>query len=219
MEPFAVKQAAFVTSVGLGSPYPPPAETGVEIALVGKSNVGKSTLINSLCNNYKLARVSSSPGKTRLINYFLLNRQFYLVDLPGYGFAKAPKSEQQKWGKLMEDYLSSGRLTHLFLLLDIRHAPTAEDKQMFQWALYYGLPFTLVAMKADKVAKSKRRQAACAAAKLLGAPPAAIPYSGETGDGRAELLNAMGGIVNDHISLRNPKTPIDIGSSLLHNME
>ncbi|MEA5059536.1 MAG: YihA family ribosome biogenesis GTP-binding protein [Clostridia bacterium] len=219
MEPFAIRQAAFVTSVGLGGEYPSPLETGVEIALVGKSNVGKSSLINSLCNNYKLARVSSSPGKTRLINYFSLNRQFYLVDLPGYGFAKAPKTEKEKWGRLMEAYLSSGRVTHLFLLLDIRHAPTAEDKQMFQWVLYYGVPFTLVATKADKIAKSKRRQAANAAAKLLGAPPVALPYSGETAEGRSELLDCMGKIVEDHISLQILKTPIDIDSSLLHNME
>lgn len=219
MEPFAIKQAEFITSVGLGSEYPPPSETGVEIALVGKSNVGKSSLINSLCNNYKLARVSASPGKTRLINYFTINRQFYLVDLPGYGFAKAPKTEKEKWGQLMEQYLSSGRVTHLFLLLDIRHEPTAEDKQMFQWVLYYGVPFTLVATKSDKLARSKRRQAANAAAKLLGAPPAALAYSGETGEGRVELLEAMGQIVSDHISLQNTKTPIDIDSSLLHNME
>ena len=190
MEPFAIKQATFLTSVGLGTPYPPAVDTGVEIAMVGKSNVGKSSLINSLCNNFKLARVSSSPGKTRLINYFLINREFYLVDLPGYGFAKAPKTEQQKWGQ-----------------------------QMFQWILYYGVPFTLVATKADKLAKSKRTQAANAAAKLLGAPPAALAYSSETGDGRQMLLDTMGNIVKDHISLHNPKTPIDIDTSLLHNME
>ena len=119
----------------------------------------------------------------------------------------------------MESYLSSGRVTHIFLLLDIRHAPTAEDKQMFQWILYYGVPFTLVATKADKLAKSKRAQAANAAAKLLGAPPAALAYSSETGDGRQMLLDTMGNIVKDHISLHNPKTPIDIDTSLLHNME
>ena len=219
MEPFAIKQATFLTSVGLGTPYPPAGPTGMEIAMVGKSNVGKSSLINSLCNNRKLAKVSSSPGKTRLINFFLINQAFYLVDLPGYGFAKAPKTEQQKWGQLMESYLSSGRVTHIFLLLDIRHAPTAEDKQMFQWILYYGVPFTLVATKADKLAKSKRAQVANAAAKLLGAPPAALAYSSETGDGRQMLLDTMGNIVKDHISLHNPKTPIDIDTSLLHNME
>ena len=119
----------------------------------------------------------------------------------------------------MESYLSSGRVTHIFLLLDIRHAPTAEDKQMFQWILYYGVPFTLVATKSDKLAKSKRAQAANAAAKLLGAPPAALAYSSETGDGRQMLLDTMGNIVKDHISLHSPKTPIDIDTSLLHNME
>ena len=202
---FSVKQAEFLTSFGLGGACP--ERRGAEIAMVGKSNVGKSSLINSLCNNYKLARTSSSPGKTRLINFFLVNRSFYLVDLPGYGFAKAPKTEKEKWGKLIEEYLSSGRLTHIFLLLDIRHAPTAEDRQMFAWILYYGVPFTLIATKSDKVAKSKRQQAANAAAKLLGAPPAAIPYSVETGEGKDALLEQIGRIVAD-AEMR--KTPIDI---------
>lgn len=195
MEPFAIKQAAFLTSVGQGSAYPPAA--CCEIAIVGKSNVGKSSLINSLCNNKKLAKTSQTPGKTRLINFFLINRSFHLVDLPGYGFARASKTEQQGWGELMESYLGSGRVRHLFLLLDIRHAPTAEDRQMFQWLLYYGVPFTLVATKADKLAKSKRQQAANAAAKALGAPPYAIPFSTETGDGRDALLTRIGQILQD----------------------
>ncbi len=195
MEPFAIKQAAFLTSVGQGSAYPPAA--CCEIAIVGKSNVGKSSLINSLCNNKKLAKTSQTPGKTRLINFFLLNRSFHLVDLPGYGFARASKTEQQGWGELMESYLGSGRVKHLFLLIDIRHAPTAEDRQMFRWLLYYGVPFTLVATKADKLAKSKRQQAANAAAKALGAPPYAIPFSTETGDGRDALLTRIGQILQD----------------------
>jgi len=195
MEPFAIKKAAFVTSVGAGSAYP--EQNRAEIAIVGKSNVGKSSLINHLCGNKKLAKTSSTPGKTRLINFFLLNNEFYLVDLPGYGFARASKTEQAGWGKLMEDYLSSGRVKHLFMLIDIRHAPTAEDKQMFEYVLYYGLPFTLIATKADKLAKSKRKQAAAAAAKQLGAPPAAIAYSSETGDGKEELLERIGQILMD----------------------
>ncbi len=202
---FSIKQAEFLTSFGLGGACP--ERRGAEIAMVGKSNVGKSSLINSLCNNYKLARTSSSPGKTRLVNFFLINRSFYLVDLPGYGFAKAPKTEKENWGKLIEEYLSSGRLTHIFLLLDIRHAPTAEDRQMFAWILYYGVPFTLIATKSDKLAKSKRQQAANVAAKLLGAPPAAIHYSAETGDGREMVLEQIGRIVAD-VEMR--KTPIDI---------
>lgn len=195
MQPFVIKQAEFVTSVGAGSAYPPPERA--EIAIVGKSNVGKSSLINHLCGNKKLAKTSQTPGKTRLINFFLLNRDFYLVDLPGYGFARASKTEQAEWGSLMEQYLSSGRVQHLFLLIDIRHAPTAEDRQMFEWVLYYGLPFTLIATKADKIAKSKRRQAANQAAKLLGAPPAAIPYSSESGDGKEAVLERIGQILQD----------------------
>lgn len=193
---FRIKQAAFVISVGVNTEeYPPPL--AAEIAIVGKSNVGKSSLINSLCNNNKLARISQTPGKTRLINYFILNREFYLVDLPGYGFAKAPKTEQQAWGELMEGYLASGRVNHLFLLLDIRHAPTLEDRQMFKWILYYGVPFTLVATKADKLARSKQQQAANTAAKALGAPPFAIPYSSASGAGREALLARMGQILQD----------------------
>jgi len=199
MEEFTIKKAEFVTSVGLGGAYPP--NDGVEIAIVGKSNVGKSSLINSLCNNFKLARTSSSPGKTRLINFFRLNGAFYLVDLPGYGFAKAPKAEKEKWGQLMEAYLKAGRLTHIFMLLDIRHAPTSDDKQMFQWILYYGVPFTLVATKSDKLSKSKRAQAANAAAKILGAPPAALAYSSETAEGRETLIKRIGEVVGDATAL------------------
>lgn len=195
MQPFAIKQAAFLTSVGAGTPYPPAA--CCEIAVVGKSNVGKSSLINSLCNNHKLARTSQTPGKTRLINFFLLNRAFHLVDLPGYGFARAGKEEQRIWSGLIEAYLGSGRVTHLFLLLDIRHAPTADDRQMYQWLLYYGVPFTLVATKSDKLARSRRQQAANAAAKALGAPPFAIPFSAQTGEGRAALTERIGQILAD----------------------
>ena len=195
MQPFAIKQAAFLPSVGAGTPYPPAA--CCEIAVVGKSNVGKSSLINSLCNNHKLARTSQTPGKTRLINFFLLNRAFHLVDLPGYGFARAGKEEQRSWSGLIEAYLGSGRVTHLFLLLDIRHAPTADDRQMYQWLLYYGVPFTLVATKSDKLARSRRQQAANAAAKALGAPPFAIPFSAQTGEGRAALTERIGQILAD----------------------
>lgn len=191
---FTIKSARFVTSAGIGSELP--ERLPHEIAIVGKSNVGKSSLINSLCGRNKLAKTSATPGKTRLINFFLLNEEFYLVDLPGYGYAAAPKSEQEKWGRLMEDYLSSGRVSHIYMLIDIRHEPTAHDRQMFGYIIYYGIPYTLIATKADKLAKSKRRQAACAAAKLLGAPPYAVAYSSETGDGRDELLERIDAVVH-----------------------
>ena len=191
---FTINSARFITSAGIGSPLP--EVNASEIAVVGKSNVGKSSLINSLTGRTKLAKTSATPGKTRLINFFLLNEEFYLVDLPGYGFAKAPKDEQKKWGELMESYLSSGRVKHIMMLIDIRHEPTAHDKQMFGYILYYGIPYTLVATKADKIAKTKRKQAANAAAKLLGAPPYAVAFSSETGDGREELLKRMDDVVH-----------------------
>ena len=209
---FAIKQAEFETSVALGSAYP--EKTSAEIAIVGKSNVGKSSLINSLCNNKKLARTSASPGKTRLINFIMINRDFHLVDLPGYGFAKAPKTEKEKWGRLMEDYLSSGRVDHIFMLIDIRHEPTADDKLMLQWIIYYNIPYTLIATKSDKLARSKRAQAANAAAKQLGAPPVAIPYSSETGEGRNAMLNRIGQVVED---VKMLKGSIDIQQDDTHN--
>ena len=204
MEPFAIKNAQFVTSVGRGGAYP--AALAHEIAIVGRSNVGKSSLINTIAHNAKLARISSVPGKTRLVNYFLANRSFYLVDLPGYGYAQRSKAEKEEWGALMEEYLSNGRPNHLFLLLDIRHDPSPEDRQMFSWILYYGVPYTLIATKADKIAKSKRKAAAAACAKALGAPPYAIPFSSLEKTGMEELLNQIGQIVQDPAA-EEPRRP------------
>ncbi|MEZ4509962.1 MAG: ribosome biogenesis GTP-binding protein YihA/YsxC [Eubacteriales bacterium] len=195
MEQFAINQASFLTSVGQGQSYPAPLPC--EIAVVGRSNVGKSSLINCLANNQKLARISQTPGKTRLVNYFLLNNAFYLVDLPGYGYAKRSKSEQKDWGDFIGGYVSSGRPKHLFLLLDIRHAPSAEDRQMFQWTVYSGVPFTLIATKADKIAKSQRAIAANKVAKQLGAPPFAIPFSAQEKTGKDKLVERIGQIVAD----------------------
>ncbi|MBR6006781.1 MAG: YihA family ribosome biogenesis GTP-binding protein [Clostridia bacterium] len=191
---FRITKAEFKTSVGTGGAYP--EKTAAELAIVGKSNVGKSSLINSLCNMNKLAKTSQKPGKTRLINFFLVNGEFSLVDLPGYGFAQASKQEQAAWGALIENYLASGRVDHIIMLLDIRHEPTADDLQMFKYILYYAIPYTLVATKADKLAVSKRRQAANRCAKLLGAPPYAIAFSGETGDGKEELLARLDQVVH-----------------------
>ncbi len=190
---FRIKQAEFVTSVGLRQDYP--AALPTEIAIVGKSNVGKSSLINRLAGNGKLARTSSQPGKTRLINFFSINRgAFYLVDLPGYGYARASKEEQKQWGTLIEAYLASGRPKHLLMLIDIRHDPTENDRQMLRYLLYYGIPYTLVATKSDKLAKSKRQSEANARARALGAPPYAIPFSSETGEGKDALLARIEGV-------------------------
>lgn len=195
MKQFAINQASFVTSVGQGQGYP--ASLACEIAVVGRSNVGKSSLINCLTNNQKLAKTSQTPGKTRLVNYFLLNGAFYLVDLPGYGFAKRSKSEQTEWGDLIGSYMASGRPKHLFLLVDIRHEPSPEDRQMFQWTLHAGVPFTVVATKADKISKSQRVIAANKAAKLLGAPAFAIPFSAEEKIGKDALVERIGQIYAD----------------------
>lgn len=195
MKQFAINQASFLTSVGQGQDYPAPLPC--EIAVVGRSNVGKSSLINCLANNQKLARISQTPGKTRLVNYFLLNNSFYLVDLPGYGYAKRSKSEQKDWGDFIGGYVASGRPKHLLLLLDIRHAPSAEDRQMFQWTVYSGVPFTLIATKADKIAKSQRAIYANKLAKQLGAPPSAIPFSAIEKTGKDKLVERIGQIAAD----------------------
>ena len=208
MEPFRIKKAVFVTSVGQKGDYP--EKRPAEIALVGRSNVGKSSLINCLTGNGKLARISAAPGKTRLVNYYLINDSFYLVDLPGYGFAQRSKGERESWGQLMESYLTSGRVDHLLLLLDIRHEPTGEDRQMMAFLLYHNIPFTVVATKADKIAKSKRQSAANRNAKLAGAPPWGLPFSSETGEGREALLARLDSIVGEKLpaSQENEAEPL-----------
>ena len=123
------------------------------IAVCGKSNVGKSSFINMLANNKKLARVSKEPGRTRLVNYFDFG-EFILADLPGYGFARVGKAEKEKWGKLMEDFFARTKILHVFSLADIRHDPTADDLQMAEYLTFYAIPFTVVATKADKISKA-----------------------------------------------------------------
>ena len=140
---------------------------GVEFAFVGRSNVGKSSFINSLVCQ-KLARTSSEPGRTRMINYFLINNSVRFVDLPGYGFHKAGKQNEKMWEKLMEDYLCTSKaLKRVFMLVDIRHDPTELDKQMLEYLTYTGIPFTIVATKADKIAKSKISAYVANIAKVL----------------------------------------------------
>ncbi len=127
-----------------------------EFAFVGRSNVGKSSLINSLTNRKKLAKASSTPGRTRLINLFLINKSFYFVDLPGYGFAKASKQEQASWQELIGAYLeNSSNLKRVFVLVDIRHTPTDKDLLMLNYLYQYNIPFNIVATKADKLSKSQ----------------------------------------------------------------
>lgn len=150
-----IKNARFLKSMKAKGDYPDLILP--EIAVCGKSNVGKSSLINYLTGQTRLAKTSSSPGKTRLVNFFVINEAFMLVDLPGYGYARVSKSEQQGWAQMIETYLRrTGTLRALLILLDIRHTPTADDKIMFDWAAHFGLHVIIVATKADKIAKTRR---------------------------------------------------------------
>lgn len=153
-----IKKARFLKSMNNLNGMPDMAIP--HIAVCGKSNVGKSSLINMLTNNFKLAKTSATPGKTRLVNFFVVNEQFMLVDLPGYGFAKAPKEEQQNWPAMIEGYLEAARcsLRALLILLDIRHEPTDNDRLLFTWAAHFGLHVIIVCTKADKIAKTRRKQ-------------------------------------------------------------
>ena len=153
MEKFDIKKAVFETSFGLGGKF---IQDGPQIAMVGRSNVGKSSLINSLCRNSKLARISASPGKTRLINYFRINDSFYLVDLPGYGYAKVSNADRERWDDLINSYFEAPRHhTLLVQLLDCRHAPSADDEQMLRYLHYHQIPYVVALTKADKLKKSQ----------------------------------------------------------------
>ncbi|MGB5823277.1 MAG: ribosome biogenesis GTP-binding protein YihA/YsxC [Proteocatella sp.] len=126
-----------------------------QIAFVGRSNVGKSSSINTLLNRRKFARVSQTPGKTRTINFYKINTEFYLVDLPGYGYAKLSKAEKASWGQIMEEYfVNSKNLVHVFILVDIRHEPKEEDVLMFEFVRHYNIPVSIIATKSDKVTRN-----------------------------------------------------------------
>jgi len=149
-----IKQSEFITSAVKREQYP--LDNRVEVAFVGRSNVGKSSIINSLTNRKKLAKVSGTPGKTRLVNFFLINNDFYLVDLPGYGYAKVSKSEKDSWGKTVETYLTDReQLKRVVLLVDSRHKPTGDDIMMNEWFKHFGYDVTVVATKSDKLTKNE----------------------------------------------------------------
>jgi len=153
-ENMVIKNAELETVCGVTSKLP--NNEGLEIAFAGKSNVGKSSLINGLLNRKALARTSSQPGKTQTINFYKINDTFYFVDLPGYGYAKVSATEREKWGKMIERYLNtSDKLVLVFLLIDIRHEPSANDKMMYDWILHSGFTPVIIATKADKIKRSQ----------------------------------------------------------------
>lgn len=161
-----------------------------EIAFAGKSNVGKSSLINAMLNRKALARVSATPGKTQTINFYNINEQMYLVDLPGYGYAKVSEKEKIQWGKLIERYLhGSVQLKAVFLLIDIRHAPSANDKLMYDWIVANGYHPIIIATKLDKIKRSQTAKNIKAIKEGLALIPGTqvIPFSSSTKQGRDEV--------------------------------
>ncbi len=192
-----IKTAEFITSAARKGQYPP--EGPFEIAFAGRSNVGKSSLINALLGRKKLVKVSSTPGKTRTINFFNINDTFRIVDLPGYGYAKVSRGESDDWGRMMEEYLSSREgLLRVIQLVDIRHAPTAQDKQMYDYLRYYGLSGTVAATKADKLSHNEAARALKVIRKdlELEQDDILIPVSSLNGQGTDQLLAEIESILD-----------------------
>ena len=169
-----------------------PSDPMPQIALCGRSNVGKSSLINSLLNRKNLARVSSAPGKTITINFYDLDRKLFLVDLPGYGFAKVSWSDREKWRTLIEDYFAAGRDIRLVVMIvDIRHKPSAEDRVMVEFLPGTDYDFLICASKADKLSKTAARQNCAMIAEELGVDAEILPFSAKTGEGGQTILNLI----------------------------
>lgn len=179
--------------ISAAAPKDFPANRLPEIAFAGKSNVGKSSVINRLLQRKNFARVGDKPGKTVHVNYFALDRKCYLVDLPGYGFAKVSQSEKERWGKLMEDYFAANRITLGILIVDYRHPPTNNDITMARWFLDSGCPFAVVVNKMDKLKKSELVPNLQLIRQDLELPDSCpvIPFSAEKGDGRDALVKLI----------------------------
>ena len=175
------------------SPKDFPSNRLPEIAFAGKSNVGKSSVINRILNRKNFARVGDKPGKTIHVNYFTVDKQCYFVDLPGYGFAKVSQAEKDRWGKLMEDYFAANRITLGVLIVDSRHAPTNNDITMARWFLDSGCPFVVVANKLDKLKKSEIEPNLQTIRTDLELPVdcQVIPFSAEKGTGKDELVKRI----------------------------
>jgi GTP-binding protein len=174
-----------------------PSDGRLQIAFAGRSNVGKSTLLNSLVGRKKLAKVSADPGKTRSINFYMVNNRFYFVDLPGYGYAKVSQKVRQSWPKLIADYLTvSPTLIGLILLLDCRRDLTPEDRQLVEWLSHRKLPVLVVVTKTDKLNRDKTKRKVQQVETQLGV--AAIAFSALTGTGRKELLGSINNLLSEH---------------------
>lgn len=187
-----IKSAELETVCGITSTFP--KNMYPEFAFAGKSNVGKSSLINALMNRKSLARTSSQPGKTQTVNFYLVNRRLYLVDLPGYGYTTAGMEIKEQWGKMVERYLKkSATLKGVFLLVDIRHEPSANDKMMYDWIVYNGYRPMVIATKADKLNRSQLPKHLAMVRNGLGMEKEdlLIPFSALTKQGREEIWERM----------------------------
>ena len=192
-----IKQAELETVCGITSKLPENAFP--EVAFAGKSNVGKSSLINGLLNRKSLARTSSQPGKTQTINFYKVNGDLYLVDLPGYGYAKVSNEIKAKWGRMIENYLhGSKQLKAVFLLVDIRHEPSANDKDMYQWIVAQGYEPVIIATKLDKIKRSQVQKQVKAIKQGLQVEKGTrvIPFSAETKQGREEIWSVIEGFLD-----------------------
>ncbi len=191
-----IKNAELAVVCGITSKFPD--HNNPEIAFAGRSNVGKSSLINGLLNRKNLARTSSTPGKTITINFYLVNKEFFFVDLPGYGYAKAARTERAKWGKMIEKYLNNRpNLKSVFLLVDSRIPPTADDQQMFNWIVEAGFEPVVIATKTDKLSKNQTIRSLGIIRKTLGASQDVkiLPFSALKRTGREEILELIDSII------------------------
>ena len=187
-----IKSAELETVIGITSKLPD--NTLPEIAFAGKSNVGKSSLINALLNRKSLARTSQNPGKTQTINFYNINKEFFLVDLPGYGYAKVSAEIREKWGKMIEKYLeTSKQLKRVFLLIDIRHEPSGNDVMMYDWVVSKGFEPVIICTKADKISKGAYQKNLKIIREKLKCRPGTImiPFSATEKTGKDEILNLM----------------------------
>ena len=187
-----IKSVGLETVCGITSKLP--ENTKPEFAFAGKSNVGKSSLINGLINRKSYARTSSEPGKTQTINFYNVNDAFYLTDLPGYGYAKVSRETQAKWGRIIEKYLNTSKmLKAVFLLIDMRHEPSANDVQMYEWILAQGFRPIVILTKADKLSRNEQAKMKAVIRKSLGlkTEDTVIPFSAVTKDGRDEILQII----------------------------
>lgn len=193
-----INTSEFVTSAVRKNQYP---ETGLaEIAFVGRSNVGKSSIINALTNRRGLAKVSQTPGKTKLINFFILNNEFYLVDLPGYGYAKVSKKEKESWGQTIENYLvDRDPLKRVVLLVDCRRKPNADDILMYEWIKHYGYDCRVVSTKRDKISNNEVAKAEKLIRETLGMPKEEklLFFSSLNKKGKDELIDELFGDLNE----------------------